>query len=152
MAYENLDTELLNALQSDGRASLRDLASDLDVSVTTISNHLDELQNSGAIIDFSPIVDYDALGYDVTAVIQLKVEGAALPDVTDRLQREDQMVSVYEVTGNHDIIAIGRFEDTDQMNRKIKSLLKDRDINESNTSVVLNSVSEYEQFDIGMRN
>ncbi|WP_231188438.1 HTH-type transcriptional regulator Lrp [Haladaptatus sp. DYF46] len=152
MAYENLDAELLNALQSDGRASLRDLASDLDVSVTTISNHLDELQNSGAIIDFSPIVDYDALGYDVTAVIQLKVEGAALPDVTDRLQREDQMVSVYEVTGNHDIIAIGRFEDTDQMNRKIKSLLEDKDINESNTSVVLNSVSEYEQFDIGMRN
>lgn len=152
MAYENLDAELLNALQSDGRASLRDLASDLDVSVTTISNHLDELQNSGAIIDISPIVDYDALGYDVTAVIQLKVEGAALPDVTDRLQREDQMVSVYEVTGNHDIIAIGRFEDTDQMNRKIKSLLEDRDIKESNTSVVLNSVSEYEQFDIGMRN
>ena len=152
MAYENLDAELLNALQSDGRASLRDLASDLDVSVTTISNHLEQLQNSGAIIDFSPIVDYDALGYDVTAIIQLKVEGAALPDVTDRLQREDQMVSVYEVTGNHDIIAIGRFEDTDQMNRKIKSLLEDRDINESNTSVVLNSVSEYEQFDIGMRN
>lgn len=152
MAYENLDAELLNALQSDGRASLRDLASDLDVSVTTVSNYLDELQNSGAIIDFSPIVDYDVLGYDVTAVIQLKVEGAALPDVTDRLQREDQMVSVYEVTGDHDIIAIGRFEDTDQMNRKIKAILEDRDINESNTSVVLNPVSEYEQFDIEMRN
>jgi len=28
---------------------------------------------------YTPIVDYDKLGYDVTAVLQLKVEGSALP-------------------------------------------------------------------------
>ena len=44
-------------------------------------------------------------GYDVTAILQLKVEGNALPDVTDRLEESDQMISVYEVTGDHDIIA-----------------------------------------------
>ncbi|WP_396610916.1 HTH-type transcriptional regulator Lrp [Haloferax sp. S1W] len=148
MTYENLDAKLINALLGDGRASLRSLAEELDVSVTTVSNHLRDLEDEGVIEGYTPRVNYDALGYDVTAVIQLKVEGSALPDITDRLQQEKQMISVYEVTGDYDIIAIGKFRDTDGMNTQIKKLLTDADIRESNTSVVLNAVTENEQFEL----
>jgi DNA-binding Lrp family transcriptional regulator len=148
MTYENLDRRLINALLNDGRASLRSLAEDLDVSVTTVSNHLSDLEDQGIIRGYTPVVDYGELSYDVTAIIQLKVEGDALPDITDRLQDHRQMVSVYEVTGDHDIVAIGKFTDTDHMNEGIKELLIDPDIKESNTSVVLNTVTEHEQFDL----
>jgi DNA-binding Lrp family transcriptional regulator len=146
VTYENLDEKLINALLDDGRASLRSLAEKLDVSVTTVSNHLSDLEESGVIKGYTPKVDYDELGYDVTAVIQLKVEGSALPEITERLKDHQQMVSVYEVTGDHDVIAIGKFEDTDAMNDQIKELLVDPDIKESNTSVVLNTVLENQQF------
>jgi DNA-binding Lrp family transcriptional regulator len=152
MTYENLDTELINVLLNNGRASLRGIAEDLDVSVTTISNHLEDLQDADIITGYTPTLDYDSLGYDVTAIIQLKVEGTALPDVTARLQDQPQMISVYEVTGDHDIIAIGKYTDTDEMNQQIKTILSDADINESNTSVVLNTASEHEQFEIGEEN
>jgi len=148
MTYENLDRKLVNALLDDGRASLRSLGEDLDVSVTTVSNHISNLEDQGIIKGYAPIVDYGKLGYDVTAVIQLKVEGSALPDITDRLQEHKHMVSVYEVTGDHDIFAIGKFTDTDHMNEQIKELLIDPDIKQSNTSVVLNTVTENEQFDL----
>ncbi|WP_227132535.1 HTH-type transcriptional regulator Lrp [Halorubellus salinus] len=146
MTYENLDAKLVNALLGDGRASLRSLAEDLDVSVTTVSNHLSDLEDQGVIRGYTPIVDYDELGYDVTAFIQLKVEGSALPDITERLKGHKQMTSVYEVTGDYDVVAVGKFTDTDGMNAQIKELLTDPDINESNTSVVLNTVNENEQF------
>ena len=148
MTYENLDAKLINALLGDGRASLRSLAEKLDVSVTTVSNHLRDLEEEGVIEGYTPKVNYDALGYDATAVIQLKVEGSKLPDITERLRQEKQMISVYEVTGDYDVIAIGKFTDTDGMNRQIKALLTDADIRESNTSVVLNSVVENEQFEL----
>ncbi|MFC6826872.1 HTH-type transcriptional regulator Lrp [Halopelagius fulvigenes] len=150
MTYENLDAKLINALLGDGRASLRSLAEELDVSVTTVSNHLRDLEDEGVIEGYTPRVNYDALGYDVTAVIQLKVEGSALPDITDRLEEQKQMISVYEVTGDYDVIAVGKFRDTDGMNRQIKELLTDADIRESNTSVVLNAVVENEQFDLDL--
>jgi len=146
MTYENLDEQLINALLADGRASLRSLAEQLDVSVTTVSNHLSDLEEEGVIQGYAPVVDYDELGYDVTAVIQLKVEGDALPDITERLRGGKHMVSVYEVTGDHDVIAVGKFRDTDHMNAQIKELLTDPDIKQSNTSVVLNTVAENEQF------
>ncbi|GGL44831.1 AsnC family transcriptional regulator [Halarchaeum grantii] len=148
MTYENLDAELINALLGDGRASLRSLAEELDVSVTTVSNHLSDLEDEGVIRDYAPIVDYDKLGYDVTAILQLKVEGGALPDLTDRLRAHKQMVSVYEVTGDYDVIAVGKFTDTDDMNTLIKELLGDADINESATSVVLDAAVENQQFQL----
>jgi DNA-binding Lrp family transcriptional regulator len=146
MTYENLDQKLVNALLGDGRASLRSLAEDLDVSVTTVSNHLSDLEEQGIIRGYTPNVDYDKLGYDVTAILQLKVEGSELVEVTESLAEHKQMVSVYEVTGDHDIVAVGKFEDTDDMNDEIKRLLNDPAIKESNTSVVLNAAKEHEQF------
>jgi DNA-binding Lrp family transcriptional regulator len=146
MTYENLDRELVNSLLGDGRASLRSLAEELDVSVTTVSNHLSDLEEEGIIEGYTPKVDYDKLGYDVTAILQLKVEGPALQDVTEKLRGHRQMVTVYEVTGDHDIIAVGKFTDTDDMNDEIKALLNDPEIKESNTSVVLNAAKEHEQF------
>ena len=148
MTYENLDAKLVNALLGNGRASLRSLGEDLDVSVTTVSNHLRDLEEESVIEGYTPRVNYGKLGYDVTAVVQLKVEGSALPEIVDRLRDQKQMVSVYEVTGDYDVIAVGKFRDTDRMNEGIKGLLADEDIRETNTSVVLNTVVENAQFDL----
>ena len=148
MTYENLDAKLVNELLGNGRASLRSLGDDLDVSVTTVSNHLRDLEDTGVIRGYSPVVDYDEVGYDVTAIIQLKVEGDSLPEITETLSQQNQMISVYEVTGDYDVIAVGKFRDTDGMNDQIKSLITDTDIRESSTSVVLNRVSEHQQFDL----
>ncbi|MDZ7777354.1 MAG: HTH-type transcriptional regulator Lrp [Bacteroidales bacterium] len=148
MAHEHLDEKLINSLLGDGRSSLRSLAEELDVSVTTVSNHLKDLEADGVVKGYSPIVDYESLGYDVTAIMHLKVEGSALPEITNKLEAQKQMISVYETTGDYDIIAIGKFGDTDDMNDQIKSLLEDVDIRESNTSVVLNAVKDNEQFEL----
>ncbi|WP_435119376.1 HTH-type transcriptional regulator Lrp [Halolamina sp. C58] len=148
MTYENLDARLINSLLGNGRASLRSLGEELDVSVTTVSNHLQDLEDQGVIEGYSPDVNYQELGYDVTAILQLKVEGTALPEITDRLADLRGMVSVYEVTGDHDVVAVGKFEDTDEMNDRIKRVLTDDEVRESNTSVVLNAVVEDQQFEL----
>ena len=148
MTYDNLDSELINELIGDGRASLRSLGEELDVSVTTVSNHINDLESQQIIQGYTPILDYGKLDYDVTAIIHLKVEGSALTEIVDRLRNKDHMISVYETTGDYDIIAIGKFEDTDGMNAQIKELLSDVDIRESNTSVVLNAVKERAQFEL----
>jgi DNA-binding Lrp family transcriptional regulator len=148
MTYKNLDGQLINALLNNGRESYRSLAEELDVSVTTVSNHLTDLEAAGVVEGFTPTVDYDKLGYDVTAILQLKVRGEALPTVTESLRGEKQMISVYEVTGDYDVIAVGKFNDTDDMNDQIKAVLSNADINESNTSVVLNIVAENRSFEL----
>lgn len=146
MRYEHLDEKLVNALLDDGRATFRRLANTVDVSVTTVSNHLHELEETGQIRGFTPRIDYDAFGYDVTAISHLKLEGSAISAITDWLASHDQFIGVYEVTGDYDVVLIGKYRDTDDMNRHIKRLLADPNINETNTSVVLNAIRDHEQF------
>jgi len=62
MTYDNLDSQLINALLGDGRASLRSLGEELDVSVTTVSNHINDLEAKGVIEGYTPIIDYGELG------------------------------------------------------------------------------------------
>lgn len=146
MTYEHLNKRLVNGLLEDGRASLRTLAREEDVSVTTVSNHLSQLEEEGHIRGFVPLIGYASFGYDVTAITHLKVEGSALPSITDWLATHEQFVGVYEVTGEYDVVLIGKFWDTDDMNSHIKRLLADPNIKESSTSVVLNAVRDHEQF------
>jgi len=93
VTYEHLDARLINELLGDGRASLRSLAEDLDVSVTTVSNHLRDLEEQGVVLGYTPRIDYDEIGYDVTAVVQLKNRGIGAPLVrqpTARRATDDQ--------------------------------------------------------------
>lgn len=146
--YENIDQQIINALLDDGRASLRNIAEEADVSVTTVSNHLQELESQGAIEGYVPVLNYDELGYDVTAISRLKVSGTDLTDVVDTLSSYDKFVSVYETTGDYDVLVIGIFNDTDEMNAQIKDVLSNSAVEDVNTSVVLNSEKEFEQFSL----
>lgn len=150
MDIDDIDRQIVNALLGNGRASARDIAGETGVAATTVSKRLASLEENGIIEAYIPQVDYDELGYDVTAVFHLSVEGGGLGTVVERLRAHEQMVGVYEVTGDHDIVAIGRFIDTDQMNAEIKDLLTSPDITATNTSVVLDTVREYEQFPVDL--
>jgi DNA-binding Lrp family transcriptional regulator len=150
MDIDDIDRRIVNALLGDGRASARDIAAETGVAATTVSKRLSTLEDEGIIEDYIPSVDYEALGYDVTAVFRLSVEGGGLKTVVEQLRQHDQMVGVYEVTGDHDVIAIGKFTSTDSMNNEIKDLLVDPEIRATNTNVVLDTVREHEQFAVDL--
>ncbi|EMA03779.1 transcriptional regulator, AsnC family [Haloarcula vallismortis] len=145
---DDTDRQVVNALLQDGRASARDVAAATGIAATTVSRRMDDLESTGVIDEYTVDIDYGALGYDVTAVFQLSVEGDGLGRVVEQLRDRREMVAVYEVTGDHDIVAVGKFTDTQSMNERIKTLLTDEDIRSASTSVVLNTVCEHEQFPV----
>ncbi len=147
MTYDNLDLKIINLLLDDGRASLRSLAEELDVSVTTVSNHLKSMEEEGIIEGFKPVVSYPDLGYTVTCVLMIKAEGDGLRDLVEELKQEQSFLNVYEVTGDFDIIATGKFRDTEEMNDTIKELLNKPMVRETNTNVVLSTVKEGEDIE-----
>jgi DNA-binding Lrp family transcriptional regulator len=144
MTYDNLDVKIIESLSEDGRKSLRSVAEELDVSVTTVSNHLDEMQEEGIIRGFKPVLNYPELGYTVTCALMIKAEGDSIRELVDELEEEESLIYVYEVTGDFDVIAVGKFRNTERMNDMIKKLLNSPTVKETNTNVVLSTVKEDE--------
>ncbi len=142
VTYDNIDLEIIDLLLDDGRASLRSIAEEIDVSVTTVSNHLKEMEEEGIVRGFKPVVSYPELGYTVTSILMIKAEGDDILELVDELSEEDAFLNVYEVTGDFDVIAVGKFKDTEEMNDTIKDLLNSPMVRETNTNVVLSTVKE----------
>jgi DNA-binding Lrp family transcriptional regulator len=100
------------------------------------------MEEEGVIEGFKPVIDYGQLGYTVTCVLMIKAKGDDLPELVEELEGEESFINVYEVTGDFDIIATGKFKDTEAMNDKIKDLLNNPMVRETNTNVVLSTVKE----------
>jgi DNA-binding Lrp family transcriptional regulator len=141
---DDIDSQLLNALLSDGRASASDLADAAGVATSTATKRLARLEDDGVVEGYQPDVNYEAFGYEVTAVFRLDVEGDGLADVVDELQASGRMIGVYEVTGSDDVVAIGKFSDTSELNAQIKDLLTHEHVRSANSNIVLDTVREYD--------
>jgi DNA-binding Lrp family transcriptional regulator len=148
MTYRDLDVRLIRALQEDGRRSLRQLARVLNVSTSTVSKRLDDLRERGVVLGFRPVVDYAALGYGLIAVTKIKARGDALPAIVEALAADHNLTHVYEITGEFDVLVIGRFRNETEMNREIKRMLSLPGIEGTNTSVVLSAAKEDADVDL----
>ncbi|MFQ5689190.1 MAG: Lrp/AsnC family transcriptional regulator [Gemmatimonadota bacterium] len=148
MTYHDLDLRLIEALQADGRRSLRQLAQDLHVSPSTVGNRFADLLERGVIKGFKPILDYRKLGFGLVALTKIKARGEALPAIVEALGRASRVTHVYEITGDFDILVIGRFRDEMEMNREIKRMLSLPGIEGTNTSIVLSAAKEGADIDL----
>jgi DNA-binding Lrp family transcriptional regulator len=142
---DDVDRRLLDALLADGRADLSEISDAIGVARTTVVNRLHRLE-TGVIEGYTATIDYEALGYEVTAVFHLDVAGDGLADVVDRLAADKRLVDVYEVTGSDDVVAIGKFTDVDDMNAQIADLVADERIRNATANVVRTAVSEHDRF------
>ncbi|MDX1577617.1 MAG: Lrp/AsnC family transcriptional regulator [Gemmatimonadota bacterium] len=142
MTYRDLDARLIEALQRDARRSLRALAEELGVSPSTVGHRLRDLVERGVIRRFKPDLDYAKLGLGLVAVTKIKARGDALPAIVEALASDPNLTHVYEITGEFDVLVIGRFRDEGEMNREIKRMLSLPGIEGTNTSIVLSTAKE----------
>lgn len=142
MLYDETDLMILRELQEDAMTSYRDIAEKLNLSVGTVHNRIKRLKEVGLIKSFSALVDAEKLGYGLTAIVLMQVEGERIVEVEERLATSKSIIAVYDTTGEFDIIAIGKFKNREDLNTFIKDVLKIQSIKRTVTSIALNVVKE----------
>lgn len=143
MDIDETDISIIEYLQEDGRASLRELAEELDLSPSTVSNRFHELEESGVVHGFQPKLDYEQIGFGLTAVIDIGVEAGYKEDLVPDLSDRDEILSEFVVTGDTDIVLICKFIDRQHMYDFIRDLQQEGGIESTKTKVVLDAVTEY---------
>ena len=140
--YKDLDLKIIAELRKEGRASSRQVGKRLGISTTTVASRIRVLEKNGVIKGFRPLLDYRKLGFGITAVTLVKAVGGKIPSLMKDLMADPQLTHVYEITGGFDLLVIGKYKDTDSMNRGIKKMLSHKAIKETNTSIVLGPAKE----------
>lgn len=136
------DIAILDHLLRDARCSLRELARRTKLSLGTVANRVKRLEELGVIKGYTALLDYERLGYDLVAIIELSVIKGKLLEVQRRIAHDPHVICVYDVTGVTDAIVIAKFRTRRELNDFIKAVLKMEEVERTNTHIALNVVKE----------
>jgi Lrp/AsnC family transcriptional regulator, regulator for asnA, asnC and gidA len=139
---DELDLRIISLLQYDARRSFREIAEELDVAEGTVYNRVAKLREQAIIKNFIAELDFDLLGYDLTAVIGVISRGSKLAEVEKILAMEEAITAVYDVTGEYDAIIVAKVTDRDALNSLVKRINSNERVERTCTMVVLNTIKE----------
>ena len=119
---DDIDKEILKILSEDGRRSHRSIAEDLKISPITVKRHIDELEENKIIKNYSITINYEKLGYDFIALIELTISKGEMIKVEKQIGNEPNVFAVYDITGTYDAVILARFKTRQELNELVKKI------------------------------
>lgn len=101
-SLDTLDTNIIEILRTDGRATNQDIATNLSVTAATVSARLQKMEDS-RVMRVVAVTDFAALGYNVIIALGVKVLGRPVRDVGRDLAAFPEVLSVNIMNGENDL-------------------------------------------------
>ena len=138
----NVTTKVLNECLRDSRQSIREVARKVGVSSGTVASRLKKMEDTGIIRRYSVILDYEKLGYELTAITEIIVSDGKMIEVGEAIAKLSQATGVYNVTGDSDIMIVGKFRTRKELSDFTKRVLIIPHVLRTKTHLVLNTLKE----------
>ena len=136
------DILIFDALRKNSRLSCREIARSVKVSVVTVLNRIKKFEQEGLIKSYSVVPDYEKLGYDVQAIIHLRISKGKLFEVEKKIATHPNVFAVYDTTGAFDCLAITKFKNRRSLDSFLKKIQKYDFIERTETQLILNTIKE----------
>jgi len=137
---DDIDRQLLRALQEDARTSYADLARHVGLSAPSVHERVRKLERDGVLRGSHADVDPTAVGLGVSALVGLQQrEGVDADDVVESLRRVEAIEDCWFVAGDEAFVVKVRVADLDALDRTLSVLRKVPGVTRTRTTVVLST-------------
>ncbi len=142
MDVDDKDTQILKYLLTDARQSARQLSHRLGVSTVTMISRIKKLEERKIIHGYSARLNHELLGYDITAIIEIKTTQGKMLEIENEIAKQDNIIAVYDITGDADTLVIAKFKDRTSLSVFVKKLSAIPNVENTVTHMVLNTIKE----------
>ena len=97
------DQAIIRQLQRNARMSYAELSRETGIPESTVRRRMDRLHHHG-VIEYAMVADPSKLGYELRAMIGLRVELRKLAEIGERLREMNEVNFAAFLTGNFDIM------------------------------------------------
>ena len=108
---DEINVELLDLLQLDGRMSYRELGERVSLSAPAVTERVRRLEEAGIIRGYRAVVDYEALGFPLLCIIRLNAPRGA-GGVDERIAATPEVIEANRVTGSESHVIRARVRTT----------------------------------------
>lgn len=139
---DDLDKNIIRILLEDASMNYEAIAKKVDTSVGTIHNRIKRLKEEDIINKIIPEINASKLGFDICALIDVRIEGGHLEEVQKKFSKDANVCSIYDITGEYDTTFVTKFKSTEEMNKFVKELAGHKYVVRTSTKLILNIVKE----------
>ena len=123
---DKIDYKILNILKEKGREKASDISKEIHLSVSAVLDRIKKMEESGIIKGYTVMVDTNALGNEVTDLMEVRLEPPRFHDsFTEMIIDHPNIVDCYYLTGDYDFvlkITCSSSDELERIHRTIKSM------------------------------
>lgn len=101
---DSLNREILKQLQLNARISMTELSKLVGLTPPAVAERIKKLEDTGVIKGYFTQLSYLKAGYQLKAIITLKVFMGRLKPFLDKVPDFKEVINCYRITGNENII------------------------------------------------
>jgi Lrp/AsnC family transcriptional regulator for asnA, asnC and gidA len=136
------EERIIELLQKDARMPFAKIAKKVGLSENTVRKRIEKLKNEGYILDFALLLNPKKFGKHVIAIFMISTDLSSTKECTEELNKLPQIIDIYFTTGEYSIMAIGLFDDEEDLNLFLTKKISKLKIHQYNVVTVLEKVKK----------
>jgi Lrp/AsnC family leucine-responsive transcriptional regulator len=134
---DDRDLDIVDALQDDARATNADVAARVGLSASAVHDRVRKLEHQGVIKGYAAVVDPEALGLFVTALVAASPLDPRQPDdLPERVAEFPEVEDCYSVAGETNYVLKVRTKTTSDLEELIRRLREKANV-DTRTTIAL---------------
>ena len=140
---DDIDIFILETLQQEGRKKRKEIAEYVGLSLPSVSERFQKLEELGYIKGYFAKLDHNKIGLDVAAFIFLVSESSAHYDeVTELAEKDERVLECHAITGKGSHLLKVRVENMIELERLLSDVQSWPGVKNTTTDIVLSTTKE----------
>lgn len=136
---DETDNRLIAYLRKDGRASLAQIAADLNLARNTVRKRLAGLEARGDIVSYTVLTREDIADQPVRGLMMLEIAGRGTEKIARWLRQIPQVQAVHSTNGAWDLVAEVGTDTLETFDQVLTKIRRQEGITKSETSLLLST-------------
>jgi Lrp/AsnC family leucine-responsive transcriptional regulator len=146
---DDLDIKILNTLQKNGRTKRNELAEEVGLSIPSVSDRLNKLEERGIIEGYFAKLNKKAFGYDIMAYILVMMDSSKhYKSLITHVEKNHQILECHSVLGEGSHLLKAITKNTEALEKLLSEIQAWPGVIATKTTFVLSTIKESTEINI----
>lgn len=140
---DETDLKILRSLQKKGRKKRNELAEEVQLSIPSVSERLNKLEEKGIIEGYYTKLNRKAFGYDITAYIYVIMESSKhYPALLSRIDKINEILECHSILGDGSHLLKAVVKNREALEKLLSQIQSFPGVTSTKTTYVLSTIKE----------
>ncbi len=149
MMLDEIDVKILNMLQEEGRAKRNVLAEAVGLSLPSLSERLNKLEEKGIITGYYTKLNLKSFGLDLMVIITIHTESSKHYDTfAENVRNTNEIIECYAVLGEGSHVMKAIVKDSLSLEKLLSKIQSWKGVKRTHSRFVLSTIKETTKINI----